>query len=157
MRVVKTDDQAPMRSLNDEMALMASSMLGRVTLPGVPPPTRWQRMHEFLGLSRPSLPMGHSFLHHVASTHHAAVCRPIHPDRWVTLGHRVRLTYAEQGDVVIFHSGTTPSSLGTMGFFLRSDAAHIHCLTMDSRSVVRPVRRLLTTVRDIRRLEPLNI
>jgi len=146
-----------MRSLNDEMALLASSMLGRVTLPGVPPPTAWQRLHEWLGLSRPSLPMGHSYLHHVASASKAAVCQPIHPDRWVNLGHRVRLSYAEQGDVVIFHSSPNSTPLGLMGFYLRSDAAHIHCLTMDSKSVVRPVRRALPTIRDIRRLEPLHI
>ena len=145
-----------MRSLQDEMALLAGSLLGRITIPGVRPLTRWQRFHRWAGLSHPVTPLAHSFVHHVASQCEARVCQPLHPDQWVTLGHSVRLGYAGQGDVVIFHSTAADWRMGAMGFFLRATPTHIHTLTVDHRSVVRPSRRALTDVRDIRRLEPLR-
>ncbi len=145
-----------MRSLQDEMALMSGALLGRITIPGVRPLTLLQRFHRWAGLSAPSTPLAHAFVHYVAHACQAKVCQPIHPDNWVTLGHSTRLTYAGQGDVVIFHSTSSDWRHGAMGFFLRATSTHVHTLIVDHRSVVRPSRRALTDVRDIRRLEPLR-
>ena len=145
-----------MRSLQDEIALTAGALLGRITLPGVRPLTLFQRFHRWAGLSAPSIPLAHAFVHHVASVCGARVCQPIHPDQWVTLGHSTRLGYAGQGDVVIFHSTASDWRYGAMGLFLRATPTHIFCLIADHQSVVRMSRRALTDIRDIRRLEPLR-
>lgn len=143
-----------MRSLNDEIALYAMSRLGAIELPGVTALTHWERFHRWAGLSASSIPLAHRFVQHVAKRAGAATPSSHDPALWGRLGYSVQITHATLGDLVIFHPTPRDWRVGSMGFFIRATHHHMHTLTTDHRSIVRPVRRPLSDVRDIRRLEP---
>lgn len=156
LRLVKTNEPLTVRSLNDEIALYALGMLGAVSLPGDRKLTRWQRFHRWAGLSAPSIPLAHIFVKHVATHAGATVTSSHDTTLWRRLGYSVQLNHAQIGDLVIFHPTPSDWRTGSMGFFIRDTHGHIHTLTADHRSVVRPVRRPISDVRDIRRLEPIS-